>query len=64
MKDFLKDYGTLVGSFVGFIFAVAAMFVKYMFDKRTSLNTLNDKIKKVERDDFKLKTAKAFGSSR
>ena len=49
MKEFLKDYGTLVGSFLGFTFAVLAMFVKNLYDKRTSLTTLNDKIRKLKK---------------
>jgi hypothetical protein len=47
LKDFLKDYGTLVGSSLGFVFAVLALYVKYLFDNKTNYWTTQKKLKKL-----------------
>ncbi|WP_207494505.1 hypothetical protein [Aridibaculum aurantiacum] len=49
MKEILKDYGTLVGSFLGFTFAVLAMYIKYIFDWKTSKWTTDRKLIELRR---------------
>ena len=47
MKEFLKDYGTLIGPLFAFALGSVAIMIKFYLDRKLDYWTTNKKIKKL-----------------